>query len=349
MNGQSSGSEATESSELDAMGNNVGLLGLTIYSPPRNSLSRTTLIPFNEVGESWTEVDGLLMPGSMANPNALQASVLYQSDDGTLTRREYDFINDLPGVYRAPFPSSILGHSDGSRVSAEAAEAWAAGQARSGRSSSEFSGLISQNSMTFFDNPNCIKKVLRDKEGGEVEAERTHNLRAGPPMTKNEPPYGSNLNANAHDGIHIVASPGAYSVVALGAMAGKVLHYGPQNPPKGYMESVYGPMLSNLDIQLNVKINGDWLVLTLKDMRYESGAYTPGRKINAGTILGTVTTSKDYKNDMSESSGLHVTLMTLSTYNKYIKDKFSSTARASVPYTKLIDAELDPTSPFRCP
>jgi hypothetical protein len=168
-------------------------------------------------------------------------------------------------------------------------------------------------------------------------------------MTKNEPPYGSNLNANAHDGIHIVAPPGAYSVLALGAMAGKVLHYGPQNPLKGYMESVYGPMLSNLDIQLNVKINGDWLVLTLKDMRYESGAYSPGRKINAGTILGTVTTSTDYKSNTSESSGLHVTLMTLSTYNKYIKDRFSSKARASVPYTKLIDAELDPTSPFHCP
>jgi hypothetical protein len=78
-----------------------------------------------------------------------------------------------------------------------------------------------------------------------------------------QPPYGTDLSRNAHDGIHVLAPPGRSPVTALPAMAGSVLHYGPHRDDK----------FSNLDILLDTRIDGQQYVLTLKDMLYVKGAY----------------------------------------------------------------------------
>lgn len=113
-------------------------------------------------------------------------------------------------------------------------------------------------------------------------------------------------------GIHVLAPPGRLPVTALSAMAGSVLHYGYQvnGRPGDY---------SNLDILLSTRSGGQQYVLTLKDMPYLKGAYPNGSPITSGENLGTVIGGDDVG-----ESGLHVTLMSLATYNKYISGNFSS-------------------------
>jgi len=151
-----------------------------------------------------------------------------------------------------------------------------------------------------------------------------------------QPPYGTDLSRNAHDGIHLVLPEGSHPVTALPAMAGTVLHYGFQTNggPGDY---------SNLDISLTGS-GGQQYVLTVKDMPYVKGAYHRGDPIRSGQGLGTAIGGDDVG-----ESGLHVTLMSLATYNKYINNRFTSASRSSVPYNDLIDAAHDPRSPFRCP
>lgn len=200
------------------------------------------------------------------------------------------------------------------------------------------------------DNPNCILKILREKSGNVPQTKLGDPIKAArknirSPSSK-EPPYGDDLTANSHDGIHINGTPGVYTVVANDAMKGKVLHFGPQVSASEYNPDVYGPMLSVLDIRLDLGLGNDPFVLTLKDMRYGSAGLVKGR-VAFGAELGEVAAAGL---DVSgEGSGLHVTLMTLSTYNKYINKRFSSQSRSSVPYGLLIDAARDPRSPFRCP
>jgi len=167
---------------------------------------------------------------------------------------------------------------------------------------------------------------------------------AGGPMTlgpdgKPIAPFGTDPSTNSHDGIHLGAPAGTPDVDALPAMAGKVLHYGFQVDGSSEDRSI-------LDIQLNIALKGDPLVLTFKDMFYKKGAYKLNSPITQGEVLGKIQT---YGYDPIAEAGLHVTLMTLSTYNKYINGRFTSAARAKVPYNQLINAATDPRSPFKCP
>lgn len=124
-------------------------------------------------------------------------------------------------------------------------------------------------------------------------------------------------------------------------MSGVVLHYGPQTEER---------LHSNLDIRLDTTANGQPLVLTLKDMQFKTGAFRPGQRIAAGQNLGLVEHSFRLNGKLSEGSGLHVTLMTLSTFQSYVSRRgFSVAARRSVPSNKLIDAYKDARSPFKCP
>ncbi len=143
---------------------------------------------------------------------------------------------------------------------------------------------------------------------------------------------------NAHDGIHVEAGPGIHPVVALPAMAGRVLHAGRQS---GHPDDAgYG--LSVVDILLNTRIDGQRYVMTLKDMAYDTGIRR-GR-VTSGRIIGSVEGSA---NPVGET-GLHVTLMPLPIYNKHIRGRASSVSRSSVPVNQLMDAARDPRSPFRC-
>lgn len=144
----------------------------------------------------------------------------------------------------------------------------------------------------------------------------------------------------SHDGIHVYAPPGdPATVTALPAMAGRILHSGRQHANPLRPDHHRGIM----DILLNTRINGQQYVLTLKDLIYDdmqrSGAVRPG------TVIGTVTGSAN----MVGESGLHVTLMSYSTYQRYIGGRQSSAARDSVPFNSLMDAARNPASPFRCP
>jgi YD repeat-containing protein len=180
-------------------------------------------------------------------------------------------------------------------------------------------------------NPNCISNAVA---GGTIGTRRV--IMAAGAVT-GQPPYGTDLSRNAHDGIHVLAPPGRSPVTELPAMAGSVLHYGYQTTggPGDY---------SILDILMNTRIDGQQYVLTLKDMLYVKGAYHNRSPITSGENLGTVIGGDDVG-----ESGLHVTLMSLATYNKYINGNFSSASRSSVPYNRLMDAAHDPRSPFKCP
>ena len=171
-------------------------------------------------------------------------------------------------------------------------------------------------------NPNCIANAV---SGGRVG--NTRNI------------IPSVSGGNAHDGIHVEAGPGLHSVTALPAMAGGVLHAGRQSRYPD--DAGYG--FSVVDILLNIRIDGQRYVMTLKDMGYNtgirSGRVTPGRTI--GSVEGSA-------NPVGET-GLHVTLMPRSVYNQYINGRFTSGARSSVPANQLMDAARDPRSPFRCP
>lgn len=159
------------------------------------------------------------------------------------------------------------------------------------------------------------------------------------PDGKPVPPYGTDTSTNSHDGIHIGAPNGTPDVTALPAMTGRVLHYGFQVNGSAEDRSI-------LDIRLNIAVRGDPLVLTFKDMFYEKGAYNTRSTISAGQIIGKIQT--DGYDSIAEA-GLHVTLMTLSTYNRFINGRFSSASRAKVPYNLLMNAATDPKSPFKCP
>ncbi len=91
---------------------------------------------------------------------------------------------------------------------------------------------------------------------------------------------------------------------------------------------------------------------------YKNAKYKYKARINAknNSVLGDVSTGGIDGNGISpmmpgsvEGNALHVTLMTLKTYNKYIAGRFGSTARGNVPFTKLMNAATDPNSPFKCP
>jgi hypothetical protein len=172
-------------------------------------------------------------------------------------------------------------------------------------------------------NPNCIANAVA---GGRIG--NTRNI------------FPSDVGSgNRHDGIHVEADPGIHSVTALPGMAGSVHHAGRQNRDP----SDAGYRFSVVDIFLNIRIDGQPYVMTLKDMGYDtgirSGRVIPGRTI--GSVEGSA-------NPVGET-GLHVTLMPYSTYRKYIDGRFTSRARDSVPANQLMDAARDPRSPFRCP
>jgi RHS repeat-associated protein len=171
-------------------------------------------------------------------------------------------------------------------------------------------------------NPNCISNAVA---GGSIGD--TRNIAPGA------------HGGNAHDGIHVEAGPGIHPVTALPAMAGRVLHSGRQS---AYQNDVgYG--ISVVDTLLNIRIDGQQYVLTLKDMGYDTGIHSgrvlPGRTI--GSVEGST-------NPVGET-GLHVTLMPYSTYRRYIDRRFTGASRSSVPVNQLMDAARDPRSPFRCP
>lgn len=135
------------------------------------------------------------------------------------------------------------------------------------------------------------------------------------------------------------AGPGNHRVTALPAMAGRVLHAGRQSSDSG--DAGYG--FSVVDILLNTRIGGQQYVMTLKDMGYSTGIRS-GR-VTAGRVIGSVEGSA---NPVGET-GLHVTLMTYSTYGRYIGGRPSSRGRSAVPTSQLMDAARNSASPFRCP
>jgi RHS repeat-associated protein len=172
-------------------------------------------------------------------------------------------------------------------------------------------------------NPNCITNAI---DGGTLG--RTRNIIPGA------------NGGNAHDGIHVEAGPGVHPVKALPAMAGRVLHAGRQSADPG--DAGYG--ISTVDILLNVRIDGQRYVLTLKDMAFRGGPQTGDRIPRSGVL----STAQGSSNPVGES-GLHATLMSYSTYRQYIDGRYTSAARMSVPTSELMDAARDPRSPFRCP
>ncbi|MBK9171734.1 MAG: hypothetical protein IPM28_01830 [Chloracidobacterium sp.] len=191
------------------------------------------------------------------------------------------------------------------------------------------------------DNPNCITKAI---PGSRLTSDPNEMIVA-PYFFDGTPP---DTSRNDHDGVHILdptppesGTSRQYDVFALSGMAGKVLHYGFQTNEKVY---------SILDIQLNLKIGKDPLVLTIKDMVYKNDALKPGQSISPGQMLGIAVSNFDKNGKVYESAGIHVTLMTLSTYRRYISAHgISAASRRSVPIKYLIDAYKDAQSPFRCP
>jgi hypothetical protein len=66
--------------------------------------------------------------------------------------------------------------------------------------------------------------------------------------------------------------------------------------------------------------------------------------IKPGDVIGTVTGS----NNTTDESGLHVTLMPKSVYDKVIGDTPTGPKRNKVPFQSLMDAARDAASPFKC-
>jgi len=194
------------------------------------------------------------------------------------------------------------------------------------------------------DNPNCITNAV---PGSRLTINRLQMIVGQGVYDQSSGKLQiSDAPDNEHDGIHILHPEGNNSdgtprtVTALPAMSGRVLHYGPHT-----LERLH----ANLDIRLNATLNGDPLVLTLKDMKFKEGAFKPGQRISAGQHLGLIEHSFLLNGELSEGSGLHVTLMTLSTYRRYVsRGGVTARSRKSVPSNKLIDAYNDPRSPFKC-
>jgi len=203
-------------------------------------------------------------------------------------------------------------------------------------------------------NPSCILNAVQ----GPLDEKKLSREILGPWD-------GSTSDYNAHDGIHVMLAKGAYNVVTLPAMQGQVLHYAKQ------AVSGEGAKYSVLDIKLDVTLDGDPLVVSLKDMAFKPGFFKIGQRLNAGDSLGSV---EGAGLDSLGEAGLHVTLMPFSAYKKYIQGgniesgfpegfadirskkgvnirnrPYSSNARSAVPLTQLIDAGREIRSPFRCP
>lgn len=122
-------------------------------------------------------------------------------------------------------------------------------------------------------------------------------------------------------------------------MAGRILHSGRQSADRRRPDYHLGLV----DILLNTQINGQQYVMTLKDLNYSS--MQRSGTVRAGSVLGTVNGSADTVGE----TGLHVTLMPYSIYQRHIQGRQSSAARESVPFDSLMDAARNPASPFRCP
>ena len=138
--------------------------------------------------------------------------------------------------------------------------------------------------------------------------------------------------------MHIYAPAGdPAAVTALPAMAGRILHSGRQ------ATSGADYNLAIVDILLNTQINGQQYVMTLKDLNY-SGAQLRGT-VQAGSVISSVNGSAN----MVGETGLHVTLMPKSVYDRHIGRRPSGAARNSVPFKSLMDAGRDPASPLGCP
>jgi hypothetical protein len=143
----------------------------------------------------------------------------------------------------------------------------------------------------------------------------------------------------AHDGIHVYAPAGQVAAVtAIKGMTGRIIHTGRQSS----VETDAGYKLGIMDIELKDPINGETYVMTLKDLNYNSMRLKGD--IKPGVAIGTVTGSADMRGE----SGLHVTLMPKSVYDKVIGKYPSSKKRDSVPFKSLMDAARDAASPFRC-
>ena len=180
-------------------------------------------------------------------------------------------------------------------------------------------------------NPNCIANAVA---GGRLGT--TRGLIPGLRFVPGRGAVPTGLAA--HGGIHVYAPPGDPSAVtARPAMAGRILHSGRQ----AISGADYN--LAIVDILLDTRINGQQYVMTLKDLNY-SGAQLSGT-VRSGSVIGSVNGSAD----MVGETGLHVTLMPYSTYQRYIGRNPSGAARARVPFNSLMDAARDPASPFRCP
>ncbi len=180
-------------------------------------------------------------------------------------------------------------------------------------------------------NPNCISNAVTGgtlgTTRGLIPAVSAASGRAVP------------TGRAAHDGIHVYAPPGdPAAVTALPAMAGRILHSGRQSDNPRRPDHQLGLM----DILLNTRINGQQYVMTLKDLNYND--MQRGGTVRPGTI-GSVSGSAD----MVGETGLHVTLMPYSRYQRNIGGRPSAAARNSVPFNSLMDAARNPASPFRCP
>jgi RHS repeat-associated protein len=180
-------------------------------------------------------------------------------------------------------------------------------------------------------NPNCITNAVKDS----TLAKRPSNNIEGNPKT----------GGNIHDGPHVVPPTEGKKtpVTALPAMAGRVAHAGRQGGVgnDGYPYSiVYIPVKGK---------GGEQLMLGLVDMFFDTGLNRNGQPVVAGQTIG-------YIQNNGNEGGLHVNLMSMSTYQKYIvkgdggkHTPFSYKARQAVPVNLLIDAARDPRSPFKCP
>ncbi len=198
-------------------------------------------------------------------------------------------------------------------------------------------GMFIEFTRTLDENPNCI---LNANPGSRLTTD-PHEMIV-PKLRWENGRFVEDPSANDHDGVHIVnPTPGESNFMALPSMKGKVLHYG--------IQSFNEPYVSVLDISIEASVDGDPLVLTIKDMSWKKRAYSRNQKIKSGQILGVVTSRRNFKGEISEASGAHVTLMTLSTYKKYIAGRQSGAARRSVPVSELIDVYNDSRSPFNCP
>jgi YD repeat-containing protein len=352
-------SEAAMSEELDALENNVGLHA-SYSSPDRsaNSRSGSDHPVFQSGGAGDCELDGILTPCSMVNrlTEALTYEARYWNSHSGFFYRQFDLGHDLPGRSSQAIwipgelrdgegrPGNVYQEGDTMPPLAPATQGGPNGQWL----------VFDPSSQTR--NPNCILNAVNAAANQKKLGREINQMFEDPPTNSKPSPW------NAHDGIHVVLDKGSYNVSALPAMSGRVLHYAPQGvsaPSSG---------LAVLDIQLNISVDGEPLVLSLKDQGYTPGAFRPGQSIKSGDSLGTV---NGEGLNSANSTGLHVALMRLSDYRRYVQRgnvapevpiadvqtngrsvrnrPYSSNARNAVPWNRLIDAGSGQSSPFRCP